>query len=94
METGEGFERELQVEVTARLRRVEGQVRGIQRMVEEERPCREVILQLAAVKSAVVQTAMTILSREMATCVARETAKGQDQATALNEFMELFKKFS
>ena len=36
-----------------RLRRIEGQVRGIQRMVEEQRDCRDVVVQLAAVKAAV-----------------------------------------
>jgi DNA-binding FrmR family transcriptional regulator len=42
-----------QAEVLLRLRRIEGQVRGIQRMVEENRDCRDVVVQLAAVKAAV-----------------------------------------
>lgn len=42
-----------QNEVLLRLRRIEGQVRGIQRMVEENRDCRDVVVQLAAVKAAV-----------------------------------------
>jgi CsoR family transcriptional regulator, copper-sensing transcriptional repressor len=44
---------ESQAEVLLRLRRIEGQVRGIQRMVEENRDCRDVVVQLAAVKAAV-----------------------------------------
>ena len=40
-------------DVLARLRRIEGQVRGIQRMVAERRDCREIIVQLAAVKAAI-----------------------------------------
>jgi DNA-binding FrmR family transcriptional regulator len=40
-------------DVLLRLRRIEGQVRGIHRMVEENRDCREVVTQLAAVKAAV-----------------------------------------
>ena len=39
-------------DVLLRLRRIEGQVRGIQRMVEDERDCREIVTQVAAVKSA------------------------------------------
>ncbi len=39
-------------DVLLRLRRIEGQVRGIQRMVEENRDCREIVTQVAAVKSA------------------------------------------
>ena len=42
-----------QGEVLLRLRRIEGQVRGIQRMVEDNRDCRDVVVQLAAVKAAV-----------------------------------------
>jgi DNA-binding FrmR family transcriptional regulator len=42
-----------QAEVLLRLRRIEGQIRGIQRMVEESRDCRDVVVQLAAVKAAV-----------------------------------------
>ena len=44
---------ESQSEVLLRLRRIEGQVRGIQRMVAENRDCRDVVMQLAAVKAAV-----------------------------------------
>ncbi|MBX0327289.1 metal-sensitive transcriptional regulator, partial [Oscillochloris sp. ZM17-4] len=39
-------------DVLLRLRRIEGQVRGIQRMVEEDRDCRDIVTQVAAVKSA------------------------------------------
>jgi len=42
-----------QSEVLLRLRRIEGQVRGIQRMVEENRECRDVVVQLAAVKASI-----------------------------------------
>jgi DNA-binding FrmR family transcriptional regulator len=42
-----------QAEVLLRLRRIEGQVRGIQRMVEENRDCRDVVVQLAAIKASV-----------------------------------------
>ena len=42
-----------QSEVLLRLRRIEGQVRGIQRMVEDNRDCRDVVVQLAAVKASI-----------------------------------------
>jgi DNA-binding FrmR family transcriptional regulator len=42
-----------QAEVLLRLRRIEGQVRGIQRMVEESRDCHDVVVQLAAVKASI-----------------------------------------
>jgi DNA-binding FrmR family transcriptional regulator len=81
-------------DILTRLRRIEGQTRGIQRMIEEGRSCREVLLQLAAVKSAVVQTAMTILSNEMAGCVRKEIERGTNVDETMAEFMEVFKKFS
>ena len=44
---------QVQADVLLRLRRIEGQVRGIQRMVEENRDCRDVVVQLAAIKASV-----------------------------------------
>lgn len=44
-----------------RLRRIEGQVRGIQRMVEDERDCHEILQQLSAVRSAAYQTSVTLV---------------------------------
>jgi DNA-binding FrmR family transcriptional regulator len=43
----------VRAEVVARLRRIGGQVRGVERMVEESRDCRDVVTQLAAIKAAV-----------------------------------------
>jgi CsoR family transcriptional regulator, copper-sensing transcriptional repressor len=66
-----------QAEVLLRLRRIEGQVRGIQRMVEENRDCRDVVVQLAAVKAAVAS-----LNTLVAETYARECLCGSDQVDA------------
>ncbi|HBG15309.1 MAG TPA: transcriptional regulator [Firmicutes bacterium] len=76
-----------------RLRRIEGQVRGLQRMIEEDRSCQEVVFQVAAVKSAVVQVAMTILSHQLASCISQELSKGGSPEQAMEKFTEVFKKF-
>jgi DNA-binding FrmR family transcriptional regulator len=94
MDSHEGLRPELKTEILGRLRKIEGQIRGVQRMIEEERPCRDTLIQLAAAKSAVVSAAMTILSNEMAACITRETARGVDPEEALSQFMDVFKKFS
>ncbi len=47
--------------LNGRLRRIEGQVRGIQRMLDDERDCREIIQQLAAIRSAVQQVNLEVL---------------------------------
>lgn len=81
-------------DLLARLRRAEGQLRGIQRMIVDGRACQDVLIQLAAVKAAVVQAAMTILSTQLAQCV-QERADGKNPPQgALEQFMEVFKKFS
>lgn len=77
-----------------RLRKIEGQIRGIQRMISEERPCQDLLMQLAAVKSAVVQVAMIILGNQMRSCLFQELEGEGDQSMAMSKFMEIFKKFS
>jgi len=57
-----------------RLRRVEGQIRGIQKMIENGRECESVITQLAAVRSAVDSVAGLILENYMKICFKGETA--------------------
>ena len=52
-----------------RLNRIEGQVRGIKKMVEDDRDCSEVLIQLAAVESAIRSTSRQILRNHMETCV-------------------------
>ena len=63
-----------QAEVLLRLRRIEGQVRGIQRMVESNRDCCDVVVQLAAVKAAVAS-----LNTLVAETYARECLCAGDQ---------------
>jgi DNA-binding FrmR family transcriptional regulator len=55
--------------VAARLRRIEGQIRGIQRMVEEDRYCIDVLTQVNAVKAALESVAIVLLEDHMESCV-------------------------
>ena len=56
--------------VLTRLRRVEGQVRGLQRMVEEDRYCIDVLTQVSAARSALESVALLLLTDHMDHCVA------------------------
>ena len=56
--------------VRDRLRRAEGQVRGVQRMLDENRPCEEVVTQLLAARNALDQVIREVLSERVADCVA------------------------
>ena len=59
-----------------RLRRIEGQVRGIERMVEEDRYCTDVITQIAAVQAALDKVALGLLDGHARHCVVEGRAEG------------------
>jgi CsoR family transcriptional regulator, copper-sensing transcriptional repressor len=64
-----------------RLRRVEGQIRGLQRMVEEDKYCIDILTQVAAATSALQSVAIGLLDEHVRHCVA-DAAKGGDPAHA------------
>jgi DNA-binding FrmR family transcriptional regulator len=55
--------------ILLRLRRIEGQVRGLQHMIEERRNCEEIITQLMAVRAALDQVGLAAMQKYMAECV-------------------------
>ena len=65
-----------------RLRRIEGQVRGIERMVEEERYCVDVLTQISAVNTALESLAFKILDEHVTHCVAGAMATGDPEVAA------------
>ena len=73
-----------------RLRRIEGQVQGLQRMVEEEKPCIDVLLQLAAVQGAVNQVQKILLGRHLEACVSEaiRSGSGRDRQKKVGELLE------
>ncbi len=71
-----------------RLHRIEGQVRGIERMVEEERYCIDIITQIAAVSTALESLAFLVLDEHVRHCVAGALASG-DPDTAAEKSEEL-----
>jgi len=66
--------------VLKRLRRVEGQVRGLQRMVEEDSYCIDVLTQVSAATKALQAVALTLLEDHLSHCVAHAAAEGGDVA--------------
>ena len=62
-----------------RLSRIEGQVRGIKRMLAEQQSCDEVLIQMAALKSAVNGAAQQLLEGHMETCVLASVRAGEGQ---------------
>jgi len=75
-------------DLVTRLHRIEGQVRGIERMVEDERYCIDVITQISAVSTALESLAFRILDDHVQHCVADALASG-DEAAAAEKSREL-----
>lgn len=72
--------------IQKRLRKVEGQVRGIQRMVDEDRYCIEILEQVSAATKALQAVALGLLDDHLAHCLSDAVRKGGDEATEkLNE---------
>ncbi len=65
-----------------RLRRIEGQVRGIAKMIEDDKYCIDVLTQISAVNSALQSVALGLLDEHLGHCVAQAVAEGGDQADA------------
>jgi CsoR family transcriptional regulator, copper-sensing transcriptional repressor len=64
----------------ARLRRVEGQIRGLQRMIEEDKYCIDVLTQVSAATSALQAFSLALLDEHMRTCVMDAARAGGDEA--------------
>lgn len=73
---------EAKQQVLNRLRRIEGQIRGLQKMVEQDTYCVDVITQTSAVKKALSGVEDVLLESHLSTCVIDQVKKGrQDKAT-------------
>lgn len=80
--------------IVNRLKRIEGQVRGVTKMVEDDRYCIDILNQLQAVKAALARTESAILKNHAAHCVAEAIASGDDNAQRekFGELIDLFEK--
>jgi DNA-binding FrmR family transcriptional regulator len=75
-------------QLVKRLRRVEGQVRGIEKMVEDDRYCIDILTQLSAASTALESVALKVLEEHVQHCVAGALASG-DEAAAKEKTAEL-----
>lgn len=82
-------------QVLARLRKVAGQVTGIQRMVEEDRYCVDVLHQIAAVEGALDRVGHIVLGSHVETCVtsAIESGKPREREEKIAELIDVFSRF-
>ena len=79
--------------VITRLRKVEGQIKGIQKMVEEEKFCGDILIQVAAARAALNSVGGLILENYMNVCL-KEYLDGETEAESLNKLVELMVKYT
>ncbi len=71
-------------EVSRRLARIEGQVRGVNEMVRSDRECEDIMVQLSSISSAVTQVARLVLTQHLEHCVVDGIKSGDEEATVAN----------
>lgn len=86
-----GVDPELKESNRKRLRRIEGQIRGLQKMVEDDRYCADIIVQIASVQEALRGVARNLMKNHLHHCAAKALASGKpkDTAAMYDELLEL-----
>ena len=79
-----------------RLHRIEGQVRGIERMVEDDRYCIDILTQVGAVTTALESLAFAVLDDHVKHCVAGAVASGDERAASvkIDELLDAVRRFA
>jgi DNA-binding FrmR family transcriptional regulator len=77
------------------LKRIEGQIRGIQKMIEEKRYCIDILTQLSSVVGAIRRVEENILNRHLRGCVRESFTKGskEDRGNKMDEVIDVLQKF-
>lgn len=78
--------------VKNRMKRIEGQVRGLLKMMEEEKDCRAVVTQMSAARNALDRTAALIVSTNLEQCIREEKQDGESSEDLIKEAVSLLVK--
>lgn len=78
--------------LTNRLNRIEGQIRGIKKMVDDDAYCNDILIQLSAVENSIKSLSNQVLENHLYTCISRDIEKGD--IAAMDEIISLFKRFN
>lgn len=79
-------------EILKRLRRIEGQVKGIQRMIEEEKSCTDILTQVAAIRAAINKAGSLILEKHSMACI-ENAVTSEDKKKAMEELAKTVQSF-
>jgi DNA-binding FrmR family transcriptional regulator len=83
-----------QEEILARLRRVEGQIRGIQRMIAEQRECEAIVTQIMAARAALDKASLVIVSHHIEECLLRRSGDQEADPARLDRIVEFLLRLS
>lgn len=78
-------------DITARLNRIAGQINGVKKMIEDDRYCDDVLIQLAAIDKSVKSLAGLLLDKHIHSCLIEDIQNGNLQS--VDEIVDLFKRF-
>ncbi|RAK18847.1 DNA-binding FrmR family transcriptional regulator [Anoxybacillus vitaminiphilus] len=70
-------------QIKNRLKRIEGQIRGVLKMMEEEQDCKDVVTQLSAIRNAIDRAIAVIVSTNLEHCIRQEMEKGNHESEKL-----------
>jgi len=86
---------ETKAKILGRMRRIEGQVQGLQRMVDNEAYCVDILMQVAAVQGALEQVEKLLLGRHIESCVAEAMRSGSrgERQQKIDELLDVFARF-
>ncbi|MES0857788.1 metal-sensing transcriptional repressor [Geobacillus sp. G4] len=79
--------------IIKRLKRIEGQVRGVQKMVEDNRYCIDILVQISAITAALNKVGLNLLERHVNHCVSKAIREGSGDES-IRELMDVMKQFS
>jgi CsoR family transcriptional regulator, copper-sensing transcriptional repressor len=81
--------------IVTRLNRIEGQIRGIRRMVQEPRQCIDILQQLAAAEAAMNRISLSVLKFHVEQCVPQGVEQGEpERSRRLTELVDIFDRFT
>lgn len=83
---------EYDTKVINRMKRIEGQIRGIQKMMEQKKDCREVVAQMSAARNAIDRTAALVVSQNLERCIREEQENGGNTDDLIKEAVNLLVK--
>ena len=78
--------------ITNRINRIEGQLKGVKKMIQEDAYCNDILVQLSAIENSVKSLSNHVLEKHLYSCVTRDLENGNMEI--IDELISLFKKFN